>query len=132
MISVVKESEIAVEFGATAMHDATEGGILGAVWEVAECSNVGIEIYKDLIPIKEETKKICSSAGVDALRLISSGSLIITTFNENELINELNKKGIFATTIGKVTEKDKVLIENGKKHILEQPQKDEIYNVNFK
>ena len=37
------------------MHDVTEGGILGAVWEVAEASEVGVEVYKESIPIEDET-----------------------------------------------------------------------------
>ena len=40
-LSVIKESQISKNMGATAMHDVTEGGILGAVWEVADCSGTG-------------------------------------------------------------------------------------------
>ena len=34
-LSVVRESKVAHKCGVTSMHDATEGGILGAVWEVS-------------------------------------------------------------------------------------------------
>ena len=37
-LSVVPEARLAVELGATAMHDPTEGGIVGAAWEMAEAS----------------------------------------------------------------------------------------------
>lgn len=43
-ISVVEGSKIAVKHGVSAMHDVTEGGIYGALWEVAEASDVGLEI----------------------------------------------------------------------------------------
>lgn len=35
---------MAVAHGVTAMHDVTEGGIYGALWELAEASGVGLEI----------------------------------------------------------------------------------------
>ena len=31
------------------MHDVTEGGLLGAIWEIAKASNVGIKIWKENI-----------------------------------------------------------------------------------
>jgi len=64
----------------------TEGGILGAVWEAV--------IYKSKVPVKDETQKICY--GIDPLRLISSGCMIITCKNGRELVKELENNGIEA------------------------------------
>ena len=55
------------------MHDVTEGGILGAVWEMCEIAGVGAEICFEDIPVTEVTKKISEHFGIDWLRLISSG-----------------------------------------------------------
>lgn len=130
-LSVGKESIIAVQHGATAMHDATEGGILGAVWEVAKCSEVGVEIWQDRIPLKEETKLICHEAHIDPLRLISSGTMIITTENGEELLKKLWDAGIEAAIIGKITEKECSLITKTGKRVLEEPQSDALYQVKF-
>lgn len=43
-LSVVPEAAVAVSSGVTAMHDVTEGGIFGALWELAESGGVGLEI----------------------------------------------------------------------------------------
>ena len=43
-ISVQSEAAVAVKSGVSAMHDVTEGGIFGALWEMAEASGVGLEI----------------------------------------------------------------------------------------
>ena len=43
-LSVLPEAAIAVKSGVSAMHDVTEGGIFGALWELAESSGVGLEI----------------------------------------------------------------------------------------
>ena len=43
-LSVLSEAAVAVRSGVSAMHDVTEGGIFGALWEMAEASGVGLEI----------------------------------------------------------------------------------------
>ncbi|MCD8035889.1 MAG: AIR synthase family protein [Clostridiales bacterium] len=130
-LSVVKDGMIAAECGATAMHDVTEGGILGAVWEVAECSNAGVEVYADDIPVLDCTKEICKLAGINYLRLISSGSMLITVDDGKALVERLKAEGINAAVIGKVTEKGKYVTINGVRKELVQQEKDEIYNVKF-
>ncbi len=128
-LSVGKESEIAFAYGATAMHDATEGGILGAVWEVADCSGLGIDVYADRIPVREETKKICQAMGIDPLRLISSGTMIITAEKGERLVEALRAEGIEGTIIGKVKEEGKHMILNGKRVPLGQPKSDALYDA---
>ena len=76
-VSVVREGVIAGKIGTSGMHDITEGGILGAIWEMCEVSGTGAEIRADEIPIAEVIKKICRHFGIDPLRLISSGSMMI-------------------------------------------------------
>lgn len=130
-LSVVKEGMIAAKFGATAMHDATEGGILGAVWEVADCSGTGIEIDLQKIPVKEETWQICQCMGIDPYRLISSGTMIITTFDAEKLVRQLIESGIEAAVIGRITRGEKLLLYDGKKEPLESPESDELYQAKF-
>lgn len=104
-ISVVKEALIAKEY-ATAMHDPTEGGIAGALHELADASNVGFCVDTEKIVLRDETKKICSALSVDPLQLISSGSLLITVSKENSpsLLTTLRKSGVTAEIIGEITE----------------------------
>lgn len=128
-LSVGKESEIAFTHGATAMHDATEGGILGAVWEVAECSGLGVEVFADAIPMKEVTRKICAAMGIDPLRLISSGTMIIGTDDGEGLVKALQAEGIEAAVIGRLTEGEKLLQQNGMTMPLEQPKSDALYDA---
>ncbi|MBE3597259.1 MAG: hypothetical protein IMX02_00075 [Limnochordaceae bacterium] len=62
--------------GASAMHDVTEGGLLGAVWEMAQASGCGVEIWEAAVPVREETRQVCRRFGIDPLRLISSGAML--------------------------------------------------------
>jgi hydrogenase expression/formation protein HypE len=93
-ISVVPEGIIGGRLGAHAMHDATEGGILGAAWEMAEASGLGLEIQIDQIPLHPLTRKITAALGLDPLRLISSGSLLIATSQPEILEAELSRAQI--------------------------------------
>jgi hydrogenase expression/formation protein HypE len=128
-ISVVKEGVLAGEFGVNSMHDVTEGGILGAAWEVAESSNTGVEIYLDSIPVLEETKRICEIYQLNPYRLISSGSMIITCSNGAELVEHFRAANIPAAVIGKIIEKDRILIENNIKKELDPPGPDELFKA---
>lgn len=128
-LSVVPEARIAVKYGATAMHDATEGGVLGAVWEMADCSNVGVTVDLEKIPVKNETNLVCKASGIDPFGLISSGTLIISTFQGKKLVEQLKKEDIEAEIIGKVTKKQRIVYEKGQEKPLNQPVSDALYRV---
>jgi len=128
-LSVVQEGKIAAEFGVTSMHDATEGGIFGAIWEIAECSVVGVEVYLDKIPVREETIKICDYFNISPYKLISSGCMIMTAFEGGKLIEQFKKQNIQAKIIGRITHKDRICIQKGTLTPLEQPEADELYKV---
>ncbi len=130
MLSVTKEGKLAADFGAHAMHDVTEGGILGACWEVATCSGLGVCVDTDKIPILEETKLICSALNVDPYRLISSGSMLIACEDGEGLVALLAQNGINSAVIGEFTaDKEMHYIKNGEKLPLPEPDTDELYKV---
>lgn len=130
-ISVVKEGVLAGNIGVNSMHDATEGGILGALWELAEASGVGIEVYEDNINIKQETVKICRVLSIDPMKLISSGVMVMTISKDKKdlLIKAFDKERIELTEIGKITDKERVVIKEGKRRQLSHPDVDELYKV---
>ncbi len=129
-MSVVPEAAIAVKSGVDAMHDVTEGGIYGALWEIAEASGVGLEINLKRIPIKQETVEICEFFGLNPYALISSGSMLIAAPNGHDLVRELHKAGIEATVVGKALEgNDRVLLNDGERRFLEPPKSDELYKI---
>ncbi len=129
LISVVREGVIAAEFGVNSMHDVTEGGILGAAWEVAESSSTGVEIDLEKIPLLEETKKICQKYNIDPYRLISSGSMIITCKNGALLKEKLQEAGISSEIIGTILPEGRILMEQGKPGELLPPDTDELFKA---
>ncbi len=116
MINVLPEVKILVEnLGVEnihAMHDATEGGLLNAVYEMSIASNLGFSIYSDNILIRRETLEVCDKLGIDPLKLISSGTLIAAVPKElgEEAVRVLKKNKIEASIIGKLTESEERLL----------------------
>ncbi|HEX3029515.1 MAG TPA: AIR synthase family protein [Clostridia bacterium] len=129
-ISVVKEGKIAGEFGVNAMHDVTEGGLLGAVWEVAEASGLGIRIDKNKIPVAHETKMISDYYKIDPLKLISSGSMVIACSDGEGLVKELAQNGISAAIVGTFeAAQDRLIITDSSEEKIIPPGSDELYKV---
>ncbi|NBH14999.1 hydrogenase maturation factor [Lachnospiraceae bacterium] len=129
-LSVLPEAAVAVKSGVTAMHDVTEGGIFGALWELAESSGVGLEIDLKKIPVKQETIEVCEFFGINPYELISSGCMLMASPDGNALLRELEKAGIHAVLIGKATQgNDRVLLNGEERRFLEPPKTDELYRV---
>lgn len=143
-LSVVKEGIIAGELGAISMHDITEGGVLGAVWEICVNAGVGCEINIDLVPVLESTKKICDHFDIDYLKLISSGSMLIVAdeVKGKDILYKLKKENIKANQIGKLIGKENNLadkenqnvakcymIKNGERLEIMPPESDHIYLI---
>lgn len=132
-VSVVKEGIAAGKVGTAGMHDITEGGVLGAVWEMCEIAGTGAEVWIERIPVAEVTKKICGYFDIDYLRLISSGSMMIMVHpdQKQQLEEELSKAGIPVACIGKITDREdgvKMVVENEMTAIA-PPSSDELYKV---
>jgi hydrogenase expression/formation protein HypE len=128
-LSVVNEGVIAGKFGVNSMHDITEGGVLGAVWEIASASKVGFRVYHESMPISSITKKLCSSFKIDPLRFISSGSMIITTSRGQDLVELLKHKGIESTIIGSITIDGGILVDNCNEIKVAPPEIDELFRI---
>ncbi|KAI4450157.1 Thiamine-monophosphate kinase [Eubacterium plexicaudatum ASF492] len=130
MLSVLPEATIAVNHGVAAMHDVTEGGIFGALWEMAEASDVGLEIDMRKIPVRQETIEICEYFDINPYELISSGSMLMAATDGNSIVRELEKAGIHAVVVGKAREgNDRVLYTAQERRFLEPPKSDELYKV---
>ncbi|HGJ66209.1 TPA: hydrogenase expression/formation protein [bacterium] len=112
-ISVLKEAIIANEIGGVnAMHDPTEGGLATGLNEIAQCSQIGITIWKDKIHVFSECKSLCNEFNIDLMGVIASGALLIIAdpSKSDDIIDAINQNGIQCSKIGKVTEKEKGLI----------------------
>jgi hydrogenase expression/formation protein HypE len=133
-VSVVREGVIAGKIGTAGMHDVTEGGVLGAVWEMCGISGTGAEIWEDAIPVAAVTRKLCDRLGLNSLRLISSGSMLIAARPEKKeaLLSAIGEAGVEIACIGVVREHGAGIVMiggDGVRRTVDPPGADEIYKV---
>lgn len=133
-ISVVPEAMKAMEVGGVhSLHDPTEGGLLNGLWELAEAAGVGLIANEWSIPIAPETQEICDALNVDPLKLLGSGSLLITAepTKAEEIVKSLLELGVAASIIGEVvsTSEGRFLLREGEAEPIEAVDQDEIYRI---
>lgn len=130
LLSVIEEARIATEHGVSAMHDITEGGIFGALWEMASGAGVGLEVDLKKIPIRQETVEICEYFGLNPYQLMSSGSILAAADDGYELVRKLEQAGTHAVVVGRTNGGNDRILYNGEDvRYLDKPQPDELYRI---
>ena len=129
-MSVVEDALTAVgvgvrDNGVSAMHDATECGVWGGLYELAQAAGLGVRIEKEQIVVEDCVPEICNYFGIDPYSSISEGTLIIACreHKAETIVEALSKKDIKSSIIGELTEarQGMALVEEGKEKKLEHP-----------
>jgi len=133
-ISVLRDAEIATSAGGVhAMHDPTEGGLATGLHELAAASGVGLEIFKDAIPVYPETRLLCDFFGLDPLGVIASGALLIAAdpASTELIIGSLRAEGIDCARVGTARDRSEglTLVSGTEKVPLPCFEQDEISRV---
>ena len=116
--------------GATEGEPAGEGVILSALWNLSGAYMTGIEFSLRQIPVKQETIEVCERYDLNPYRLYSDGCLLFVTDNGGEMVLALEREGIHAAVIGRVTEGIGRIIRHGESSgYLDRPAEDEIHKV---
>ncbi len=127
-ISVLRDAQLATAAGrVTAMHDPTEGGLAGALWELAEACGHHLIVDQDAVPVLELSARICAVLGLDPLAAIASGALLLTAAAEDApaICKALEDEGILCAEIG-VVEAGEFGVSMGDGMLLPRPVRDEI------
>ncbi|MBI3840752.1 MAG: hydrogenase [Thaumarchaeota archaeon] len=111
-MSVVDEAVGAFRTGhVRAMHDCTEGGVLGGVFEMAVASRLGFELHEKRVPVARETRRLCARLSLDPLRLVGSGALLLAVKSGKESQVERALKPLCsAKVIGRFSRKPRVYV----------------------
>lgn len=125
-----EELRMAKEYGVSAMHQITEGGILAALWNLTEASGTGIKVDLKKISIKQETIEVCEYFHLNPYQMTSAGSVLLVTDDGEGLVSLLEKNGVKATVIGKLTDgNDKVMRNEEEMRYLDRPAQDELLKI---
>jgi len=130
-ISVVRDAMLAQRHGEIhAMHDPTEGGLASGLYELAKAGGVGLRIWKDKVPVLEETRSFSAILGFDPFALIASGALLVVASANStpKLLRAYTRHGVTAAVIGEVREAAEGIqvVERDRVSPLRVPGRDEI------
>jgi hydrogenase expression/formation protein HypE len=132
-ISIIAEGRALEGLELTSGHDPTEGGIAMGVHEIARRSGCGALVSADRIPVREETRRLCSRFGLDPLGLLGSGVFMFTAprATAEEACRRLEAAAIPAALIGEVLDRgEQVWIEReGRREPLAYSVQDEIMKL---
>jgi hydrogenase maturation factor len=96
-----------------AMHDATECGIYGGLFEMARAAGVGIELETDRVPVQPGVREVCEFFGIDPWISISEGTLLAAVAPDgvDDVLDALDAEGIPAADAGVVTEGSGLVVD---------------------
>jgi hydrogenase maturation factor len=133
-ISVVLEAGIAARTGkVTAMHDPTEGGLIGGLWELSQACDQTILFEPEEVSIPPLSNEVCRLFDIDPLAAIASGALLLTCSPKDapEICAALESEAITCSPIGRI-EAGSVGVwreKTGRREAVPLPAQDEIAKV---
>jgi len=108
-VSVVADCQAALsagvrDRGVTALHDATEGGVLGGLLELTRVCGHDLRIERARIPLMAEVRAACEIYGIDPYWTLAEGALIVTVIPAQAAAVRaaLAQRGIAAAEVGEV------------------------------
>ena len=92
--------------GVTAMHDATEGGITGALVEMADGAGVRFDVDSDAVPLADGVDALCDALDIDPWHVSSCGTLLtaVDLDDADDAVAALEARGTPAAVVGEVSE----------------------------
>jgi hydrogenase maturation factor len=119
MQSCVKEAlQLAEVGGVHAMHDATEGGLVTALNEMAEASSVGFSIELESVPLGAEVQTLQEAfrlSDEQVLSMSSTGTIVaaVEAQARDKIEEAFSRNGFSACFIGTFTKSsERVLVKN--------------------
>ena len=90
----------------TAMHDATEGGVVGGLAEMADGAGVRVDLDTAATPVGDGVEQVCDAVGVDPWRVTSCGTLLtaVDADDATAVVDALRDRGTPAAVAGRVRE----------------------------
>lgn len=141
-MSVVEDAMTAVsvgvrENGVTAMHDATECGIWGGVYELAQAAGLGVVLDRDAIVVEECVVEISRLFGIDdPYAAISEGTLILSCrpHRSSAVIRALRSRGIPASVAGELKPPGSgmMVVSEGRERPFEHPRVDPFWRAFYR
>ena len=133
-MSVLDDCAIARTFrGVHVMHDATECGIWGGIYEMAKAGSYGVRVEQDLIAVQPVVRKTAKLFGFDPFVAISEGTLIAAVDGRvaDDLVAALEGEGITSAICGEIVPESEgvTVVRNGTATPLDHPRTDPYWKL---
>lgn len=126
-IDAVRASE---SFDADYIKPVTDGGIFGALWELAETLNTGFEVDLKRFVLRQETVEICELFHLNPYQMAAGGALLAVVKDGAGLAGFCERAGMEASVIGKMKKgKDKIILNGEERRCTDRPAEDEWFRV---
>lgn len=123
-MSPVRDALTAAAAGpVTAMHDATECGVFGGLYELARAGGVHLDIETDPVPIGPGVEEACEFFDIDPWVSISEGTLLLTVAPDGveDVLGALESEDIPVAEVGVVSEGSGVAVDG---ESIDHPERD--------
>ena len=89
----------------TAMHDVTEGGLRGALCEIAASTGVRFDIERERVPMRPSVEPVCEYLDIDPWAATSAGSLLLAVDSAgvDPVLDALADRDTTAAVVGEVS-----------------------------
>ncbi|MFC3957756.1 AIR synthase family protein [Halovivax cerinus] len=106
-----------------AMHDVTEGGLAGALNEMADGANARFSVEREAVPMRPGVAAVCHHLEIDPWAATSCGSLVIAVEPDgvDAVRDALTDRGTPVAEIGRVEDGTGVMVDGDR---LEHPHVD--------
>lgn len=122
--------DIARNCGASDIIQTTDGGVMAALWNLAERAGSGLAVDMRKIPVKQETIELCECYQLNPYQLGGVGTFLVATDKGEELVSRLAKIQMPAAVIGRLTDgNDRVLTSGTELRYLDKPSPDELVKI---
>lgn len=129
-IIALPEIYLARSNGVRVIRQIGEGGILAALWELAEERGMGLHVAGEQFSIRQETIEICEHLLLNPYRMTSAGSLLLLTDDGQRLTQLLKSEGIQSTVLGQmVPGRERVISRRGEIQYINRPEPDELIKI---
>ncbi|WP_435361141.1 AIR synthase family protein [Haloarchaeobius sp. DFWS5] len=125
----VRDALVAAASGpVTAMHDATECGLHGAIAELAATADVRIDVERESIPVDSDVRAVCDGLGIDPWASTTSGSLLLAVEPDgvDSVLDALRGRDTPVAAVGRISAGDGFYVDSER---VEHPDEDPAWDV---
>lgn len=125
-----REIRVAKAGGVSVMRQVGEGGIFAALYRLAKEAGTGLVADLKTLPVRQETIEICEYYKLNPYQLASAGNILMICDDGEALADALQKEKIEAAVIGRLTDNNDKIIQNGEDiRYIDRPAPDELMKI---